>query len=231
MRALDVMTDEVITIDVNATVAQVAKLFIDRGISAAPVIDGNGKMVGIISEGDLLRRAEIGTERRRSSWLEFIASNQNLAAEYVKSHAQKVGDLMTAEVISVEESTPISEIAELLESRHIKRVPVLRKGKPVGIVSRANLIQALATVIDTRSKPATADGDNSIRTLLLAELRGKRWAGANSPNVVVQNGVVHLWGYVLSEQERRALRVAAENVPGVKSVEDHTIETALLPLG
>ena len=231
MRALDVMTDEVITIDVNATVAQVAKLFIDRGISAVPVIDGSGKMVGIISEGDLLRRAEIGTERRRSSWLEFIASNQNLAAEYVKSHAQKVGDLMTAEVISVEESTPISEIAELLESRHIKRVPVLRKGKPVGIVSRANLIQALATVIDTRSKPATAEGDNSIRALLLAELRGKRWAGANSPNVVVQDGVVHLWGYVLSEQERRALRVAAENVPGVKSVEDHTIETALLPLG
>ncbi len=229
MRALDVMTDEVITIDVNATVEQVANLFINSGISAAPVVDDTGKMVGIISEGDLLRRAEIGTERRRSTWLEFVSSNRDLAAEYIKAHSHRAGDLMTTDVISVEESTPIREIAELLETRHIKRVPVLRKGKPVGIVSRANLIQALATVINTR-KSDTAAGDQAIRTHLLAELRNKKWSGANAANVVVQDGVVHLWGYVLSEQERRALCVAAENVPGVKSVEDHTVESMGMPI-
>ena len=230
MRALDVMTPDVITISSEATVQQVASLLVERHISAVPVVDDRGRMVGIVSEGDLMRRAELGTERRRSWWLEFISSNRGLAADYVKSHARKVSDVMTTDVISIVEAMPVTDVADLLESRHIKRVPVLRDGKPVGIVSRANLIQALVAMAGSNPADANTD-DQIIRSRLLDELRQQRWSAASPANVVVQDGVIHLWGYVLSEQERHALRVAAENIPGVKGVEDHTLETPIAPMG
>lgn len=230
MRALDVMTANVVTVPAHATVQDVARLFVAHRISAAPVVDSKGNMVGIVSEGDLLRRAELGTERRRSWWLDLITTYSEQAAEYVRSHAQRVTDVMTKEVISVDEATPIADIAELLESRHIKRVPVVRDGKPVGIVSRANLVQALASLApgaDTRS----ACDDQVIRSQLLEELGRQKWSIGTPANIVVHDGVIHLWGFVLSEQEQHALRVAAENVPGVKAVEDHTSLTPLMPVG
>lgn len=228
MRALDVMTPYAITVGRHSTIEQVARLFVERGISAAPVVDADGQVVGIVSEGDLLRRAELGTLKHRSRWLEFLTSNRDLAAEYVKSHARHVSDVMSKPVISVSEQTPIGEIADLLESRRIKRVPVLRDGKAVGMVSRANLVQALATLVPA-APAAAAVGDRTIRKQLLAQLKDQKWSAANPSNIVVHDGVIHLWGYVLSEEERRALRVAAENVPGVRKVQDHTLDTPIIP--
>ena len=220
MRAIDVMTSEVISVDENATVTAVARLLAERGISAVPVVDKANQVIGMVSEGDLLHRAETGTERRRSWWLDMMASTNKLAGDYIKSHSRKVKDVMTRKVLSVTEATPVADIALLLETNRIKRVPVVRDGKLVGILSRANLVRALAMTIDEAPSGVEAD-DRRIRDKLLAELKAQRWAEVSPANVTVKDGVVHLWSSYLSELEKRALVVAAENIPGVRRVEDH----------
>lgn len=230
MRAQDVMTADVICVTPDSTVQAVAKLFLERHISAAPVIDARGCLIGIVSEGDLLRRVELGTERRRSWLREFISSNHTLASEYVKAHARHVRDIMTVNVATVSETTPLVEIADLLERRRIKRVPVVRNGKPVGIVSRANLVQALAT-FDSDAERRTTGNDQTIRAQLLAELKSRRWGDTNPGNIVVLDGVVHLWGYPFSDAHRQAFRVAAEGIPGVEAVVDHMLDFPILPVG
>ena len=220
MRAIDVMTSEVVTVSDNASVAAVAKLLAERSISAVPVVDAANRVIGMVSEGDLLHRTETGTERRRSLWLDMLASTNQLAGDYIKSHSGLVKDVMTRDVISVSDTTPVADIAIALETNLIKRVPVLRDGKLVGIVSRANLVRALATSGDQPSSDTEID-DLSIRDKLLAELKAQRWAEVSPANVTVKDGVVHLWSSYLSEQEKRALIVAAENTPGVRRVEDH----------
>jgi CBS domain-containing protein len=220
MRAIDVMTSKVVTVDENASVPEAAKLLTDHGISAVPVVDQDNRVIGMVSEGDLLHRAETGTERRRSWWLEMVSSTNKLAGEYIKSHSAKVKDVMTSDVLSVTEETPVADIAVLLETNRIKRVPVLRGGRLVGIVSRANLVRALAMTINEAPGGAEAD-DRTIRDKLLAELKTQKWAEVSPANVTVKDGVVHLWSSYLSEQEKRALVVAAENIPGVRRVEDH----------
>jgi len=220
MRAIDVMTSEVVTVSDNASVAAVAKLLAERSISAVPVVDAANRVIGMVSEGDLLHRTETGTERRRSWWLDMLASTNQLAGDYIKSHSGLVKDVMTRDVISVSDTTPVADIAIALETNLIKRVPVLRDGKLVGIVSRANLVRALATSGDQPSSDTEID-DLSIRDKLLTELKAQRWAEVSPANVSVKDGVVHLWSSYLSEQEKRALIVAAENTPGVRRVEDH----------
>jgi CBS domain-containing protein len=220
MRAADVMTSEVITVGEDASVQEAAKLMTEHGISAVPVIDRAHRVVGMVSEGDLLHRAETGTERRRSWWLDLVASTNQLAGEYVKSHTGKVKDVMTRDVISVIEETPLADIAILLETNRIKRVPVLRNGKLVGIVSRANLVRALAMTINERPSGVEAE-DRAIRDKLLAELKGQKWAEVSPANITVKDGVVHLWSSYYSEEEKRALIAAAESIPGVRRVEDH----------
>ena len=220
MRARDVMYRAVATTTPEATVEDVARLMINLRVSGVPVLDKNGQLVGIITEGDLLRRAETGTGRRRSPWSKWFSANSLMAAEYIKSHARRVEDVMTREVVSVGELASLGEIAELMETRRIKRVPVVQNGKIVGIVSRADLLQVLAS-----GGAATADdgSDRLIRERLLAELRTQEWATSAESDVVVSNGVVHFWGTVGSEEERKALRVVAENIPGVRGIEDHTV--------
>ena len=220
MRATDVMTTGVITVDENATVSEAAKLLAKHGISAVPVVDKDDRVIGMVSEGDLLHRAETGTERRRSWWLEMVSSTNQLASDYIKSHSGKVKDVMTRDVLSVTEDTPVADIAVLLETNRIKRVPVLRDGKLVGIVSRANLVRALAMTISEEANEGEVD-DRSIREKLLAELKAQKWAEVSPANVTVKDGVVHLWSSYLSEEEKRALVVAAENISGVWRVEDH----------
>jgi CBS domain-containing protein len=220
MYAIDVMTNEVISVDENATVPAVARLLAERGISAVPVVDKDNQVIGMVSEGDLLHRAETGTERRRSWWLDMMASTNKLAGDYIKSHSGKVKDVMTRNVLSVTETTAVADIALLLETNRIKRVPVLRDGKLVGIVSRANLVRALAMTIDEPPSGTETD-DRTIRDKLLAELKTQKWAEVSPANVTVKDGVIHLWSSYLSEQEKRALIVAAENIPGVRRVEDH----------
>ncbi|MGA8380504.1 MAG: CBS domain-containing protein, partial [Stellaceae bacterium] len=196
MRAMDVMTTPVITVDPETTVQDLAKLLSEKGISGVPVCEGGDRLVGIVSEGDLLHRAETGTERRlqkrRSWWLDSLAAEEEAARDYVKAHGQKVRDIMSREVISVSETTDLAEVAMLLETRLIKRVPVVRDGKLIGIISRANLVRALAT---TSTAPAiVADGDDrSIRERLLQELRGQRWANVWAADIMVRDKVVHIW--------------------------------------
>ena len=227
MRARDVMVRAVVTTSSDTTVEQLARLMINLRISGVPVMDRDGRLVGIVTEGDLLRRVETGTERHRPRWSEPFSSNSRLAAEYIKSHAKRVADIMTREVFSVEELATLGEIADLLETNHIKRVPVIHDGKIVGIVSRADLLKVLAS---GGTKTTHDEQDRTIRAQLLAELREQKWADASEGRVVVSDGVVHLWGIVGSEDERRALHIAAENTPGVRGIEDHTEFAPALPV-
>jgi CBS-domain-containing membrane protein len=220
MRAADVMTSEVITVGEDASVQEAARSMAEHGISAVPVVDREKRVVGMVSEGDLLHRAETGTERRRSWWLEMVASTNQLAGEYVKSHSTSVKDVMTRDVISVTEETPVADIAILLEANRIKRVPVLRDGRLVGIVSRANLVRTLAMTINERPSGAEAD-DRAIRDRLLNELKAQKWAEVSPANITVKDGIVHLWSSYYSDQEKQALVIAAESIPGVRRVEDH----------
>jgi CBS domain-containing protein len=219
MNASDIMTRQVVTTLADAPIATAVRLMLQNRISGLPVVDAAGKLVGIVSEGDFLRRAETGTEMRRARWLEFVLGPGRGASEYVRTHARKVEEVMTPDVASVTEETPLGEVVQLMEQRRIKRVPVVRDGKLVGIVSRANLLRALAGLI-AEVPPASVD-DGVLRERILAAFDKESWVPRAGINVMVRNGVVDLWGTILDERERPALRVVIENVPGVKAVEDH----------
>jgi CBS domain-containing protein len=227
MHASDVMTSNVISVTPEMTVREVARIFVDNGISGAPVLDPDGRVAGMISEGDLLRRSEIGTEERtRTSWLDLWSASHE-ARDYIKTHAVNVREVMTSDVVSVQPETPLGEVAGILETRRIKRVPVMKAGRLVGIVSRANLVQALASVPDEPSTDVTLS-DSEIRAMLMGELAGRKWSFAGR-NIVVTDGVVHLWGIFHSMEAVDAVRVAAQNIPGVKRVEDHTEPYPVMP--
>jgi CBS domain-containing protein len=221
MKAEEVMTREVISIDPDATVLQAARLMLQHHISGLPVIDKDGNLVGVLSEGDFLRRRETKTERRRSRWLEFLMGPGRVAAEYSHSHGSKVSEVMTPDVQTVDEVTPLEDIVELMERRRIKRVPVVCGGQVIGIITRSNLMHAMVSLARV-AQPADK-GDAAIREHLLAEIQKEQWAPAATTNVVVHDGVVELWGVIVDERQREALKVAAENVPGVKAVKDHLV--------
>jgi CBS domain-containing protein len=225
MQVRDVMVSPVITVEADATVRDVAKTLLEKRISAVPVVDNAGKVVGIITESDLMRRAEAGTERPYSWWLRFLAGEAAIAAEYVKSHANKVEDVMTTDVVTAVPETLVHEIATLLEEHQIKRVPIVDKdGNLVGIVSRADLIQAVATV---QPKLEMALPDSAIRERLLGELKDHPWAHTHNLGITVKNGVVDLWGCTQSSAERKAIRVMAEAIPGVSAVNDHLVTSPI----
>jgi CBS domain-containing protein len=224
MKARDVMVSPVITVKPSSSVKEVATTLLERRISAVPVVDDQGKLVGIISEGDLMHRSEAGTERQRSWWLLGWTGDETLAAEYVKAHARKVADVMTRNVITATPETPLHEIAALLERNSIKRVPIVKDGQLVGVVSRANLIQAVASTSKELEIPLS---DTTIRDKLLAHLTSQEWAHTSLLNVTVSGGVVNLWGITNSDAERMAIRVAAESAPGVCDVNDNLVTQPL----
>lgn len=221
MNAGDVMSGDVVTIRDDAPVLQVVRLMLARGISGLPVVDPNGVVVGIVSEGDLLRRAELGTQKHLGSWKQFFTGTATLAEDYVRTHGTLARDVMTRNVVCVQRGTPLAEIADLMEEHHIKRVPVLDGDKLVGIVSRSNLLRAFASMVPAAT-PVQAD-DAAIREALLAELARQPWSRRAENSVVVTDGVVHLWGLVTLPEELRALQLAAERIPGVKAVKNHMI--------
>jgi CBS domain-containing protein len=241
MRAVDVMTPHVITVGPETPVQSLARLLCERGISGVPVVGPDEQLVGIVSEGDLLHRAETGTERRiehrRARWLDIVASGKDLAREYVKSHGRKVKDVMTTNVISVADTMELADVATLPETKRIKRVPVVRDGKVVGIISRANLMRALAAA--KSDPPAGVDSDDhTIRDKLLAELMAQEWFKVQqwfkiwAADVIVKDGAVHFWlSSDQTEEERRALRVAAESIAGVRRVEEHIAIAGRSPVG
>jgi len=220
VQASDVMVSNVITVGPNDSVQDIARLLLANRISAVPVLDDNSALIGIVSEGDLIHRVEAGTERRRSWWLDLLGDKGSLARDFLKSHATRAADIMTAPVITANPDMPLGEIASLLEKHKIKRVPIVHEGKVVGIVSRANLIQALAVWHKGTASKTKVD-DSILRDRVFAELRSKLSASVSHINVIVHDGTVELWGGVDSLEEKRALRVAAELVPGVQAVIDH----------
>ena len=221
MNAKHIMTWPVFSIGPDATVLQAVQLMLRHKISGLPVVNADGKLVGIVTEGDFLRRAETATERHRPRWLQFLVGPGRLADEYVHTHTRKIADVMTTEPITVNEDTPIEEVVHLMEKHRIKRLPVVRKHQLVGIVSRANLLHALASLASRAPAPLATDG--VIRERLLKELEHEKWAPIASLNVVVRDGVVELWGTISDERERQAIIVAAQNTPGVKDVQDHMV--------
>lgn len=229
MKASEIMTTPVVTVGPHSQVSEIAALLLKHRISGVPVVEA-GRLVGFVSEGDLLHREEIGTDRpaRAESWWLRLLGGDASPADYVKSHARRARDIMTRGAISVGPDTPLAQIAMLLEKRRIKRVMVVSDGKLLGIVSRANLVQAIAAMrpADERLAPPV---DRAIQGRLVAELERQSWWRRTSSNVIVSEGVVHLWGFVGSEDERAAARVAAENVPGVRAVEDHRLAYAEFP--
>jgi CBS domain-containing protein len=220
MLVRDVMVAPVITVTPSTTVKKVAELFLEKRISAAPVVESQQRLVGIVSEGDLLHRVEAGTERRHSWWLKGLIGDDTLAAEYVKSHGLKVSDVMTRRVVTATPETPLHEVAALLEKNAIKRVPILENGQLVGIVSRANLIQAVATARKLLAIPLS---DTTIREGILSHLRTQPWAHTAMLNVTVNGGVVDLWGVAESTAQRKAIKVAAESTLGVLAVNDNLV--------
>jgi len=224
MRAMDVMTTNVVTVGPATSVQEVAKILSERNISGVPVVDAENRLVGIVSEGDLLHRVETGTERRvqrrrRSWWLDQFDADEELARNYV----------MTREVVTVGDTTDLAEIANLLETKRIKRVPVVRDGKLVGIVSRANLVRALAAVGGQLAGDVASD-DRTIRQRLLAELREQPWVHTWAADIIVRDGVVHIWvGDDRPQAEKEALRIAAENIAGVRGVEEHLVPAPMIP--
>lgn len=220
MQARDIMTPDVICVAPETPLAEVVGTMLQHRISAVPVLD-DGTLVGIISQGDLLRRVETGTDAPPSRWLELLHSGDMRAADYVKTHGRRAAEVMTRAVITVGEDASLAQIARILASHRFRRVPVMRGERLVGIVSRANLLQALAIRIPPATEPVAMD-DRRIRDALLAEIAAQSWTAPGDASVTVSAGVVHLWGTVDSQAKRQALVVTAENIPGVRGVEDHT---------
>jgi CBS domain-containing protein len=221
MKAKDVMTPRVISVRQDATVLEAAGLMLQNQISGLPVVNAAGELVGMVTEGDFLRRAEIDTERHRPRWLEIVLGPGRAAENFTRSNGRKVAEVMSAEPYTITEDTPLDEIVSLMERHRIKRLPVTREGKPVGIVSRANLMRAMFSLARAIPSPTLADAD--IRGRILAEMQSQIWAPVSMVDVTVSKGVVDLWGTILDERDRQALTVLAENVPGVKAVKDHLV--------
>lgn len=229
MNAADVMVTKVITVSPDTRVEQIAETLLAHGISAVPVVDAAGQVVGIVSEGDLIHRKETGTERRRAWWLRMLTANETLEYEFIKAHARKASDLMSRPVISVTPDTPLGKIAALLERHHIKRVPVIDKGRLAGIVSRANLVQALVRAGQAVAETAAVP-DAALRDSLHRQLRSHAWWPIDV-NVVVSDGNIEVWGLVDSELEMDAVKVAVEELAGARSVASHLSIRTQLPSG
>lgn len=218
----EVMRNEVVTVTPTASVGEAARLMLDHHISGLPVVDEAGAMVGILTEGDLLRRVELGTEKRIPGWRAWLATSGREALNYVQSHARRVREVMTTPVTWVAPATELTEVVALMESRRIKRIPVLENDRIVGIVTRADLLRALERLLPRAETSPVADAE--LRRRVLTSLKAQPWArGATSLDVIVRDGVVELLGVVNDPQQREAIRVLAENTPGTQGVVDHLL--------
>jgi CBS domain-containing protein len=225
LTAADVMTADVISVGPDTPVRDIAALLYTHRISGVPVVNENGGVIGIVSEGDLIGHATIVGERRRSWWLSLFEDESVSARDYVKTHGRTARDVMTTDVVTVEETATLADLAETFERHRIKRVPVVRGGKLVGIVTRGNLLRGFTM---PAAEPPSSVDDQTIRGKLIAALEDQPWA--HLLDIIVENGVVHLHGTVQTDDEREAFRVAAENVPGVRKVEFHLTPWSSAPI-
>jgi CBS domain-containing protein len=218
MRAHQIMTRPVITVTPEATIVEAANIMLQKHVSGLPVVDAAGKLVGVVSEGDFIRRSEIGTQRKRGRWLRFILGPGKSASDFVHEHGRKVCEVMTESPLTITEDTALEEIVELMEKNNVKRLPVIRGDKVVGIVSRANLLQAVASL--AREVPDPTADDDHIRNRVIDAMEKNDWCPFGL-SVIVKDGIVHLSGVITEERSRQAAVVAAETVQGVKQVHDH----------
>jgi CBS-domain-containing membrane protein len=219
MQARDVMTKDVLTVSPDTTVGDIAALLVSRRIGAVPVVSGDGKLIGIVSQTDLVHRSETGTEKRRKWWLEAFADPDAKAREYVKSHGQKAEDVMTRVVVTVSEGASLAEVADVLDTHRIRQVPVVSEGRLAGMISRADLVRALAEVSITA--PAARSESGALQKAIWDQIKTQSWLKTAFVNLSVKDGVVDLWGAVDSDDQRRALSVLVEGVPGVVKVENN----------
>lgn len=217
MQAQDIMTTPVISIDASASIADAADLMLTRRISCLPVTR-DGAVVGIVSEGDFLRRKELGTQRVRPRWLEFLTGPGKIADEYVRTNGRRVDEVMTTDVVSAPPGISLAEIVELMGRHNIKNMPILDGGRMAGIITRSDLLRALLRILPKSG--AATDDDEVIRRNIVAELQGQSWSGGDLIGVAVDKGNVELNGAIFDERQRKAAVVAAENVAGVKKVTD-----------
>ena len=218
MKASDVMTRDVLSVEPDSSILHAIRLMLEKRVSGLPVLDAKGALVGIVTEGDFLRRAETGSERQRPRWLEFLLGPGRLSEEYTRSHGRKVQEVMTTDVRTITEDASLREAVEAMEQHGIKRLPVVRGDRLVGIVTRANLMRGLASLA-LAARPATQQ-DSDIRRRILDEMERQAWAPAATVTVAVENGVVELSGIIMEQRQRAALKVLAENVSGVTKVVD-----------
>ena len=221
MIVADVMNRNVISIAPDATVEEAAKTMLARGISGVFVVDAKGELEGIVTEGDLLRRDELGTERHRPWWLRLLVSPGRQAADFTHTYGRQVKDVMTVDVITVAASAPLEEVVETMEKYRIKRLPVVENNRVIGVVSRSDLLRYL--IGHARKASTSATDDSTIRTAILDALDKQAWAPVASLNVTVVSGVVDIWGTITNDNERRAVCIVAENTPGVTKVHDHLV--------
>ena len=220
MEARQVMTSPILTISPGASLRQAIEMMLEKRVSGLPVVNEIGQLVGLISEGDLLHRSELGTERHRSKWLDFLVGPGRSASDYVQSHSRRVADVMTTDIVTVQEATPLEEVVQIMEKRRIKRVPVVRDGGVSGIVTRSDLLRAFLKMSAARE---TAISDDEIQKKIYDTIEQEGWAPAGSIHVKVADGHVTLVGTIFDERERDAIRVCAENQPGVTHVSDDMI--------
>ena len=220
MKAKDVMTHCLVNIAPEASIRDAIAHMISHQVSGMPVVTADGTLVGIVTEGDFLRRAEMHTEAPRRRWLELLLGPGSDAVEYARSHGHTVGDVMSPNVVTVGKETPLIEIVRLMEEHVVKRIPVVEDDRVVGIVSRADLVSALAEFL-MKPKKASPNSDESIRQMILTEMKKQPWCPVQSLGVRVRKGFVDLSGTIFDPAQRQALRVLVENVPGVKGLHDH----------
>jgi CBS domain-containing protein len=218
MRAHQIMTRKVITVVPDANIVDAANAMLLNHISGLPVVDDAGKLVGIVSQGDFIRRAEIGTQRKRGRWLKFLVGPGGAASDFVHERGRKVGEIMTTEPCTVTENATLEDVVELMQRNNVKRLPVMRGDQLVGIVTRTNLLRAVAGL--ARDVPDPTVDDDHIRNRIITSVERADWAPFGL-GVIVLNGVVHLSGVITNEHSRQATIVAAENVSGVTKVHDH----------
>jgi CBS domain-containing protein len=221
MIVADVMTRNVISIAPEATVEDAVRLMLEHRISGLFVVDPGGDLIGVVTEGDLLRRDELGTERDRPWWLRLLVSPARQAADFTRAHGRHARDVMTVDIVSVAHDATLDSVVAAMEQHRIKRLPVTRDGQVIGVVSRSDVMRALIGRV--RGAGPTDANDSAIRGRILDALETKAWAPMTTLNVTVSNGVVDLWGTITNNEERSAIRVTAENTPGVTLVHDHLV--------
>lgn len=223
----DVMTTDVITVPPETPIHAIAELLYTRRISGVPVVDGDGRLLGVVGEGDLIAHTSTIGEQPTGWWLKLFSEETQLARDYVRTHGRTARDVMRTGVVTVPEAAAIADAAKLFHRHQVKRLPVLRDGRMVGIVTRSDLLKVLAS---SSATPRMSADDRTIRARLMAHLATQPWARLSTKNIIVDNGVAHLFGFVENDDERKAMRVAAESISGVTGVEDHLAPELHLPV-